>query len=535
MKKSTSSVLLSALLVIMIILTACGGGNDLYIYMSKREIESDFPKMVEAFKAEYAARTGEELNIKLFVGQDLDFTLLKTDMGSANVNEQPTIYYIAMTELTDFVAGGQALQLKSDEVKAMHPDFYNDLVLPIAVGENLTTDGSNSFGIPINYEGYGYYMSSSTLGELFGVSGPALADLVENIKMSSYEEFIDFCLEVNRWIADPASAGDAALNGSSYSFADEKTPRTAKLTGLFSMSGIEGWTWGFHLYNKSLNLEFPTAYDTSRAPTLEWRGAESYYDILKFQFDNLTDPTPDEKDVTRGSYGGELATEAYSYNASLALFARGRALMIKQGNWAYTGIAESADGDFLDSLFFVPVKYNLNTPGVQSMSDADWTALNQIKGDTPLEKRNNFNKSITIFVPNYFVINAKADEKKQKLAMDFLHWMQTSQTGLEYITDTFAFVPYYPIPSNVNITIDNAISQTIADYAVRGLSLSNDMNAVPGTIHNDMQEWITETYLAPSDISRAGFQGFDHFRENIVEPFRDEWAVRAEQRDAVRQ
>ena len=61
------------------------------------------------------------------------------------------------------------------------------------------------------------------------------------------------------------------------------------------------------------------------------------------------------------------------------------------------------------------------------------------------------------------------------------------------------------------------------------------MNAVPGTIHNDMQEWITETYLAPSDISRAGFQGFDHFRENIVEPFRDEWAVRAEQRDAVRQ
>ena len=534
MKVFCGSTLLRVVLGILLVLTACGGGNDIYIYCSKREIESDFPRMVEEFKAEYLARTGEELNIKLYVGQDSDYTLLKNDMGNVNVDEQPTIYYIALTELPDFVASGQALQLKSEDVRTLHANFYNDLVLPIAVGENLTTDGSNSFGIPINYEGYGYYMSSSTLGELLGISGAALADLVEDIKMSSYSEFIDFCLEVKKWIEDPGSADDAVLNGSVYAFADEKTAQTAKLSGLFSMSAPEGWTWGFHLYNKSLNLEFPTAYDTSQAAELEWRGAESYYNILKFQFDNLTDPTPDEKDVTRGSYGGELATEAYSYNASLALFAQGGALMVKQGNWAYTGIAESAGPDFLDSLFFIPVKYDLSTPAVGAMSDADWMALNQIKGDTPLEKQSNFNKSITIFVPNYFVINAKANEKKQKLAMDFLHWMQTSQTGLEYITDTFAFVPYYPIPSGMDITIENAISETIVDYAARGLSLSNNMNAVPGTVHNDLQEWITETYLAPSDIAQAGFQGFSHFQENIAEPFREEWAIRAEQRDSVK-
>lgn len=525
-----------SVLFALIFLSACGSkGNDIYIYCSKREIETDFPKMVEEFKAQYLAKTGDELNIKLFVGNDDSDTILKTDMGNANVSEQPTIYYIDMTKLPDYVASGQILELKNDKVKELSPDFYNDLVLPIGVGENLTTDGSNSYGIPINYEGYGYYMSTDTLKELFGLSGAALDGVVEDIKMSSYEEFTAFCLEAEKWIADPASAADVTLSGNSYSFAGSKGSWTSNLNGIFSMTGgNEGWTWGFHLYNKSLNLEYPTAFATSVAKDLTWRGAESYFNILKFQFDHMADPTPEEKEITKGSYGSELATEAYSYNASLALFAQGKALMIKQGNWAYTGIAESAAPGFLKTLFFIPVKYDLNTPAVKAMSDADWMALEQVKGGSKAEKMDNFNKSITIFVPNYFVINAKANEKKQKLAMEFLHWMHTSQTGLEYITDTFAFVPYYQIPSDVNITIDNAISKSIVEYAGKGLSLSNDMNAAPGGVNNDMQEWITETYLAPSNAADAGFKDFADFKTNIADKFTAEWAKRAEQRDSVK-
>ena len=521
---------LSAFLLLFV---ACGGGgSDLYIYNSKREIGSDFPKMVEAFRAEYQEKTGEELNIKVFAGHDDKDTILKADMSNVNVSEQPTIYYIDQSKLPDYAASGQVLDLKTEAVRQMNPAFYNDLVMPIKVGESLTTDGENSFGIPFNYEGFGYYISSKTLGELFGLSGAALGSLIEDLKMSSYEEFIGFCIETEKWIADPQSALPVVLSGNSYALAAEKGAETQKLAGIFSMRGSEGWAWGFHLYNKSLNLEFSSAYVTSAAKTLEWRGAESYYNLLKFQFDHMSDPTPEEKEITKGSYGSELATEAYNYNASLALFAQGKALMIKQGNWSYTGIAESATQGFLDTLFFVPVKYDLNTPAVQAMSEADWQQLSQVKGDSKAEKMANFNKSITIFVPNYLVINAKADEKKQKLAMEFLHWMQTSQTGLQYLVETFAFIPYYPLPDNVKI--ENPISQSILEYAGRGLSLANDMNGTPSLIHDDMQEWIFETYLAPSDASLAGFQGFDDFQAKIVNRFIEEWAERVERRDSAK-
>ena len=527
---------LLTILLALLFLTGCGGGgSDIYIYCSKREIETDFPKMVEEFKAEYQKKTGDELNIKLFVGNDDSDTIMKTDLGNANVSEQPTIYYVDMTKLADYEASGQALDLNTGKVKEMNPDFYNDCVATIGVGENLTTDGTNSYGIPINREGYGYYMSTESLSELFGLGGDALSSLVEDLKMSSYEEFTTFCLEAEKWIADPASASDVTLSGSSYAFADAKGSWTSNLAGIFSMSSTnDAWIWAFHLYNKSLNLEFPSAFATSLAKTMTWRGAESYYNILKFQFDHMTDPTPGEKDITKGTYGSELATEAYSYNASLALFAQGKALMVKQGNWAYTGIAESADPGFMDTLFFVPVKYDLTTPAVEAMTDADWMALEQVKGSTKEEKMANFNKSITVFVPNYFVINAKASEKKQELAMEFLHWMHTSQTGLEYVTDTFAFVPYYQIPSDVDITIENTISRSIMEYAGKGLSLSNCMNAVPGAITNDLQEWIAETYLAPSNPADAGFKGFADFEAKIVNRYTSEWEKRAAQRDSVK-
>ena len=466
--------------VLLTLLAACGSsGNDLYIYCGKREIETDFPFMVEEFKKEYKEKTGEDLNIKLYVGHDARYTLLKTDMGNVDVSQQPTIYYINFSQLTDFIASKQALDLKTDEVRALHPQFYSQLVESIKVGENLTDDGNNSFGIPINYEGFGYYINKTTLGELFNKTDQALDQLVEDIQMSSYEEFITFCLETKKWITKPESAVAVSLSGTVYPFHRQKGPATDKLSGIFSMASAnarsEGWTWGFHLYNKSLNLEFSSAYDVSKSTALKWPGAESYFEIIKFQFDHMTDPTPEEKIINKGSYGNELLTEAYSYNASLALFAQGKALMVKQGNWAYTGIAESATKDFLQDMVFIPVKYNLNTAAVTNMNDADWNKLNQIKGATKAEKMDNFNKSITVFVPNYFVINDKANEKKKKLAMEFLLWMQTSQTGLEYITETFAFVPYYEIPDDVNVSVDNPISQSILSYVDRDLTLSNCM------------------------------------------------------------
>lgn len=52
------------------------------------------------------------------------------------------------------------------------------------------------------------------------------------------------------------------------------------------------------------------------------------------------------------------------------------------------------------------------------------------------------NRSVPEFVSQYYIVNKKATEQEKKDAEDFLLWLNTSETGLDYIVNKFAFVPF---------------------------------------------------------------------------------------------
>ena len=45
------------------------------------------------------------------------------------------------------------------------------------------------------------------------------------------------------------------------------------------------------------------------------------------------------------------------------------------------------------------------------------------------------NRSIPEFVSQYYIINAKATDEEKKEAEDFLLWLNTSETGQDYIVN----------------------------------------------------------------------------------------------------
>ena len=106
-------------------------------------------------------------------------------------------------------------------------------------------------------------------------------------------------------------------------------------------------------------------------------------------------------------------------------FASGKALFLQQGNWAYNDLV-SANADLADSLTFVPLKF----PYQEGDVTAEGKTVEQL------------NSSIPVFAPCYYSINTQVSKEEQKLAEEFLVWMNTSETGRDFIENKFSFIPY---------------------------------------------------------------------------------------------
>ncbi|CAG7632187.1 ABC transporter substrate-binding protein [Paenibacillus allorhizosphaerae] len=97
------------------------------------------------------------------------------------------------------------------------------------------------------------------------------------------------------------------------------------------------------------------------------------------------------------------------YNTQVTNFATGKAAMMQQGNWTQVQIDK--------------ITPNLNI-GVLPM---------------PINEDAEANDKLLVGVPNNWVINKNSALKKE--AKEFLNWLVTSDTGKQYITKEFKFIP----------------------------------------------------------------------------------------------
>ncbi len=458
-----------------------GAGYDLYIFNTKGENADAMDAAAKAFGEEF------DVTVKVFSlgsGTSSEDTL-RTEMNSKN---KPGIFSIMNAQaLVEWTEGGFAMDLS----KAKTEDFKK-LVSEIPESFNLT-DGTANYGIPYNVEGYGYIVDTRMIDDLFGSDNTD--SFVKAFQTASYDEFEALVHALAAYIED-GTVGSVTLSGTSFDFQAEKTDRTNGLEGVFSVAGSEKWTYGDHFVNIAIDAIFRDSKAASEA-TLEQleagKGAvKAYAKALDLKTSNATtDRGPDLINATSNGYDPSVAT-----------FANGKAVFLKQGNWAYENI-KKANSDIVDTLTFLPVKM----PFTQGDITADGQTVQHML------------ESIPVFVPNYYAINDKVSDAEKELAEKFLVWLNTSEAGQKFIVEDMAFIPYNADPATTSAGY--SLGDSIIEYIAADRTLTNAYAGAPSNWSGDtFGQYLMENYINKAEWA-------DNAYDDIADYFVSSWAEMA--------
>ncbi len=157
-----------------------------------------------------------------------------------------------------------------------------------------------------------------------------------------------------------------------------------------------------------------------------------------------------------------------TYDNNCGDFATGKTAMVHQGNWAY-GVMKDFEPAFDMGITGLPI---------------------------------NGNNKIAVGVPSVWAVNADASDAEQKLALDFLNWLYTSETGVHYLMDEFGFIPVVKGMENENM---DPLSAAVAEKISTG-------DILPWTFNTEWPAGIISVDPAPitqefftSDMSEADF------------------------------
>ncbi len=260
-----------------------------------------------------------------------------------------------------------------------------DLFAALSDQSLAVKSGDGVYGIPYVVEGYGIIYNNAIMDKYF-----ALAD-----KATTYTSMA----EVNNFVALKAVTEDMTAHLDALG-----------IEGVFastSLSAGEQWRWQTHLANMPLFYEFKdnTAFDSTvlaglAANEIEFKYAENFKNI----FDLYTNNSASAK----GLLGSKTV------NDSMAEFALGQVAMVQNGNWAWSQIS-GVEGNVVQSedIKFLPIYTGI--AGEES-------------------------QGLCVGTENYFAINSKVSEAKQKASIDFITWLFSSDTGKDYVTNKLGFI-----------------------------------------------------------------------------------------------
>lgn len=450
---------------------------DLYIFSSKGEITSQFEELCKLYERE----KGVKIKLQQIGSGTEHKDTLRIQMNSSS---KPGIYSLqGLRELYEYEMSGAVMDLNnaaSSEFKALADSVPQNL--------RLTSDGKNNFGIPYNIEGYGYIVDRQMLADLLGSDN--VDAFLKDMKAASYEEFGNFVVNLSDYIKGNKSKS-FILNGNTYSLSSVKTGLAKNLTGVFSVAGSEPWTFGDHMMNIALNAAF-------KSPSDFMNSSDSQIDAMKGAFTKYlraldlktSHAAGDNESLKRGAQF--INTTSNDYNKAIQRFAEGKALFIKQGNWILPNI-EKINSEMLNRLVFLPVKMPI------SAEDIKYDGMT-------VEK---LNSSIPVYVPNYFVINPKVSEHEQKLAQDFLVWLNTSETAQNFVINKFGFIPYN---AKDDLVLKSSLNNSILEYQREGKTLAAVYHGAPEAWSKEAVSMkIMENLLTKTTWSNSDMEGIANF------------------------
>ncbi|MDR2313893.1 MAG: ABC transporter substrate-binding protein [Spirochaetaceae bacterium] len=468
-------------------LFGCGGldkGYDLYIYNSKGENAQQFEAMCRAYTEETGVR------VKAFsIGSGQDH--METLRAEMNAKNKPAIFSIqGLKELVEWQEGGFVLDLS----QVQDPPFAA-LVSGVAPSLRLTTGDASSYGIPYNVEGYGYIVDRRMLAAIFGTA--AVEPVISDIKSASYDEWAALIRALDRWIRTP-QAIRVVLSGRSYSLVPAHAGPALNLTGVFAVMGAEKWTYGDHFINVALNAVFSSPNEAFTAPDDKIRSARPAFTAYARALDLKTSYLAGKNGPAQR--GQDFVSPAnFGYDQTVQIFTEGKAVFFKQGNWINDNI-KKIDADLVQRLEFLPVKM-------------PFAASDIVRSDGMTVDK--LNRSIPVFVPNYYAVNVLASETEKKLACDFLVWLNTSPRGQKFLVEDFAFIPYNADPAVT--TVPNALGNSIIGYLQSGDIIGAPYHGAPASWSGDvvgleiMQHYLIKTPWNEADYAAIADYAVDQW------------------------
>lgn len=244
----------------------------------------------------------------------------------------------------------------------------------------VVSDGK-VYGIPYVVEGYGIIYNKEITDKYFALES-------KSTEYKSMDEIKNF--EALKAIVEDMQKNAEALG----------------IDGVFASTSLktgEDWRWQTHLANIPIYYEFEeknadlTSDDTK---TVDFKYADNFKQIFDLYINNSV---TDKKKL-----GSKIVDE------SMAEFALGQCAMVQNGNWAWGQISD-VKGNVVksDNIKYFPIYMG-------------------IEGE---EKQ-----GLCIGTENFFAVNAKASEKEQKAAEDFMYWLFSSEAGKKFVTDELELI-----------------------------------------------------------------------------------------------
>ena len=242
-------------------------------------------------------------------------------------------------------------------------------------------DGDGIYGIANVVEGYGIIYNSAITDKYF-----ALKDRSTDYK--SMDEINNF-EKLSSLVADMTSHKDEL-----------------GIEGVFASTSLqpgENWRWQTHLANLPVYYELQDKkinIATDKVSKIDFIYSDNFKDIFDLY---ITYSVTDRK---------LLGTKQVS--DSMSEFALGRCAMVQNGNWAWSQIS-GVSGNTVNSedIKFMPIYIGVSGEEEQGLC---------------------------IGTENYLAINKEASPEKQKLALDFLYWLYSSETGKKYVINELNFI-----------------------------------------------------------------------------------------------
>lgn len=485
------AVLMLAAGIMTVGLAGCGQKTkdyDVYFFNSKSEIAESLDELA----MEYEAETGKR--VKTFtVGTTESAETMRSELKS---RDYPTVFTSNAVAFEEWKSAGFAVGvdgIMNPELKALYEELPDTI--------KLQFDGEGNYGIPYNIEGYGLIADRRMIMDILGLDD--IQTFQEDYAEAGYEEFQNMVVAMDAFIKGKPGQ-TFTLNGKPYAAAGGESGIAKNLNGVFSIAGAEKWTYGNHFGNYPISAVYKDIYDV--------RGADAS------KADQMLEPlvkSLQELDfLTRYAAGADGPVErgprfinstVTGYDQAVQTFAEGKAVFIKNGNWIYSNVAKISE-DVAENLMMLPMKLNFD--------DSDIT----VEG-LDIEQ---MNRSIPEFVSQYYVINAKTTEQERKDAEDFVLWLNTSETGTDFIINRFAFVPFN---ADENTKLDNPLSNELINYKLKGNLLANPFDAAPAAWGTEMygKYLMEQLFINPEDWSEETLRDIAQECIDYWKSGMDEW------------